>query len=84
MAVCLGCGQIVFVSGTASIKDSKTVHVGDVKKQTGATIDNIRLVLRQAGADLGDVKQLRVYVKKGEDYNRVKKVADVSRRKRMD
>jgi enamine deaminase RidA (YjgF/YER057c/UK114 family) len=78
MAVKIGNYVTNWVSGTASILDSETVHVGDVEKQTEQTIDNIeRLIsndnltrhgLPGAGAQLSDLAKVRVYVKHLEDY----------------
>ncbi len=68
----------IWVSGTASIVNSETVHPGDVVKQTHQTIDNIeRLIEREnfarhgyhrCGATLGDLAKVRVYVKHAEDF----------------
>jgi enamine deaminase RidA (YjgF/YER057c/UK114 family) len=74
----------IWVSGTASILDSETVHPGDVEKQTEQTIDNIeRLIspenlqrhgLAGAGAKLTDLAKIRVYVKRQEDYEKCREV----------
>lgn len=68
----------LWISGTASIVNSKTVHVGDPRRQTEQTIENIeRLIsadnlarhgIAGSGAKLSDVVGLRVYVKRLEDY----------------
>lgn len=68
IAVVFGEYKIVYVSGTASIVRSKTIHIGDVQKQTRATLENIDLVFQQAGASLKDAVQLTAYVKNPEDY----------------
>lgn len=69
-----------WVSGTASIVDALTVHPGDIEKQTDQTLTNIerlieaanfeRLGWTDAGATLGDLAKLRVYVKRKEDYEK--------------
>jgi enamine deaminase RidA (YjgF/YER057c/UK114 family) len=74
------------VSGTASIVDSKTVHPGEVVRQTEQTLDNIeRLIapenftrhgLPGAGATLRDVAKLRVYVKRPEDHEQCREVCE--------
>ena len=38
---------VVFVSGTASIRGSRSVHIGDMFKQIDTTIENIEEVIRQ-------------------------------------
>jgi hypothetical protein len=74
-----------YVSGTASILGEKTMHVGDVEKQTITTIENIyRLFAKENQELLGiyfDVSQirfshLRVYVKHQEDIPLVRKICD--------
>jgi len=86
MAVVFGDAVITFVSGTASIVSSETKHIGDPARQTEQTIDNIeRLIaadnfaahnLPGAGATLGDMAAVRVYVKRPEDYAKCKAVCE--------
>lgn len=74
----------VLVSGTASIVDSETRFVGDVEGQTHQTLDNIAaLIAREnfeahgasaAGATLRDLVLARVYVKRQEDYEKVRAI----------
>jgi enamine deaminase RidA (YjgF/YER057c/UK114 family) len=62
-----------WISGTASILNSETRHVGDIERQTEQTIDNIeRLIcpenfrahgISNAGATLSDLTKMRVYLK---------------------
>lgn len=84
MAVMLGEYVTTWVSGTASIIDSESVHLGDVAKQTDQTIDNIeRLINREnferhglkgAGAKLTDLAKVRVYIKRLEDFEKCRAV----------
>ncbi|MCI0539463.1 MAG: hypothetical protein L0Z50_29995, partial [Verrucomicrobiales bacterium] len=70
----------------ASIVDSKTVHPGDILRQTEQTLDNIqRLIapenfarhgLPGAGATLRDIAKLRVYVKRAKDYEACREVCE--------
>ena len=86
MALVQGHFITTLVSGTASIVDSKTVHVGDVVRQTEQTIDNIeRLIapenfsrhgLPGGGATLRDIAKLRVYVKHQDDYRACRAVVE--------
>lgn len=74
----------ILVSGTASIVNSETKFVGDVEGQTHQTLDNIEaLIAREnfqrhgasaAGATLRDLVLARVYVKRQEDYERVRAI----------
>jgi len=78
MAGLIGDYTTIWVSGTASIVQSKTLHVGDARKQTEQTIDNIECLIAPenlaqhgapgAGAKLSDLAKVRVYVKRPEDY----------------
>jgi len=83
--VTIGSRNYIYVSGTASILGEKTVHEGDVEKQTLTTIENIkRLFSRENQDTLGldfDVAKiqfshLRVYVKFKKDIPAVQKVCD--------
>jgi enamine deaminase RidA (YjgF/YER057c/UK114 family) len=86
MAVVQGHFVSTLVSGTASIVDSRTAHVGDVVRQTEQTLENIeRLIgpenyarhgLPGAGATLKDVAKLRVYVKRVRDYEACRRVVE--------
>lgn len=75
----------VCVSGTASIVEAETRHVGDVKLQCLETLQNIRELisrknLERYGLSSGftpkDLYGLKVYVKKSEDVADVKRVLD--------
>ncbi|OZM79118.1 RidA family protein [Pseudonocardia sp. MH-G8] len=63
-------GGMVQVSGQGP-QDPATgefVHPGDVKAQTTRTLQNVRAILRAAGADLDDVIMLRVYLTTRDDF----------------
>lgn len=80
MAVVVGDYVTTWVSGTASIVDSESVHLGDVEKQTEQTIDNIQALIspenferhgvQGAGAQLNDLAKIRIYLKRLEDYEK--------------
>ena len=84
MALLLGDTVTTWVSGTASIVDSETCHVGDIEGQTEQTIDNIeRLIapenfaahgLEGVGASLSDLAKVRVYLKHPQDWLRCQAV----------
>jgi enamine deaminase RidA (YjgF/YER057c/UK114 family) len=87
-AVVLGLGDYVttWVSGTASIVNAESCHLGDPAQQTEQTIDNIeRLIaaenftlhgLKGAGASLHDLAKVRVYVKRPEDLAKCRAVCE--------
>lgn len=78
-AVALRLGDYVttWISGTASIVNSETIHPDGAEKQTEQTIDNIEWLiapenftrhgLEGAGASLHDLAKIRVYLKRPED-----------------
>ena len=83
--VTIGTRNYIYVSGTASILGEKTVHEGDVEKQTLTTIENIKRLFSKENQDmLGldfDVAKiqfshLRVYVKFKKDIPAVQKVCN--------
>ena len=86
MAVVQGNYVSTLVSGTASIVNAKTVFPGDIARQTEQTLENIQAVIARenfarhgldgAGATLGDVAKLRVYLKEAADYERCREVVE--------
>lgn len=86
MAVVQGSFVTTLVSGTASIVNSRTCHVGDIVRQTEQTIKNIeRLIDREnfarhgmpgTGATLRDIAKLRVWVKRPQDYELCREVCE--------
>ena len=54
----------LYVAGTASIgRDGKVLYVGDAKKQTERTLDNMSALLAPQNAQLSDMMYLYVYVR---------------------
>lgn len=84
MAVKIGDHVTTWISGTASILDSESVHLGDAEKQTEQTIENIQRLIGKdnftrhglpgPGATLDDLAKIRVYVKRPEDYEKCRSV----------
>lgn len=74
----------VWISGTASIIDAESVHIGDIEKQTEQTLDNIELLINPknlakhghegAGASLTELRRARVYIKNQADIEKCKEV----------
>jgi enamine deaminase RidA (YjgF/YER057c/UK114 family) len=79
-AMALSCGNYatIFISGTASITDSETRHVGDVVGQTHETLNNIAALISEdnlsrhglpgLGTSLDGLGLVRVYIKRHADY----------------
>ncbi len=84
MAVSCGSYATIFISGTASITDSETRHVGDVAGQTEETLDNIAALIAEEnvarhglpglGASLDDLALARVYIARRADYAAVRAI----------
>jgi enamine deaminase RidA (YjgF/YER057c/UK114 family) len=84
MAVTCGPYAVTFISGTASITDSETRHAGDAAAQTRETLDNIAALISEEnlarhglpglGSTLDGIGLARVYIKRKDDYARVRAV----------
>ena len=85
-AVVIGDYVTNWISGTASIVDSDSVHIGDVEKQTEQTIDNIQNLISPdnlerhglpgAGSQLTDLAKVRVYIKWLADYDKCRAICE--------
>jgi enamine deaminase RidA (YjgF/YER057c/UK114 family) len=65
----------IYISGTASInKHGDVLHVGNVRKQTERTIENIRALISSEGGSLDDLAYLLVYVRDSHDFAAVREV----------
>ena len=86
MALSFNDRATVFVSGTASIVEQKTVCVGDVAGQTNQTLANIEALIAGSNlsrygiqgfdASLSDLSVARVYIKSREDYAAVRAICE--------
>ena len=86
MAMRIGDHVTTWISGTASIVNAETVHIGDVEKQTEQTLTNIERLIdaanferagwSDAGATMDDLAKIRVYVKRHEDYEKCRAVCE--------
>ncbi len=85
-AMVLSCGTFttIFISGTASITDSRTRHTGDAVRQTEEALNNIDALIAEdnlarnglpgLGSSLASLGLARVYIKRPEDYAAVRAV----------
>ncbi len=63
----------IFISGTASINNKgEIVYPLNIDKQTERTLENIQVLLAEAGASMTDIAQMIVYLRDTADYNNVK------------
>jgi enamine deaminase RidA (YjgF/YER057c/UK114 family) len=85
-AMALSCGDFatIFISGTASITNSESRHIGDAAAQAGETLDNIEALISESnlarhglpglGTTLDNLGLVRVYIKRQEDYEATRAV----------
>jgi len=59
-------GDLLFISGQASVDLDGNIVPGTFEEEFRRTLDNIQLILKAAGLELGDVVQVRNYVGKPE------------------
>jgi len=86
MAIVVGDCATILVSGTASIVGAQTQYVGDVEGQTEQTLGNIEALIseenfarhgmRGLGATLDGLALARVYVKRQDDYKKVRAICE--------
>jgi len=76
---------ILFLSGTASIRNQETIGIGNVSEQTKHTIDNVRYLLntislrkinKKNNLDLNLFNLIKVYVKNREHIPEVKSICE--------
>lgn len=71
-AVSYGDRKHIFLSGTASIDNlGEIVHPGNILKQTERMMENISVLLQEAGANITDIMQAIVYLRDPADYKEV-------------
>ncbi|MBQ6073847.1 MAG: hypothetical protein IJK90_08060 [Bacteroidales bacterium] len=69
--------RYTLVSGTASIDDKgEILYPGDVEKQTLRALENIRVLLADDWADMGQIASALVYLRNPEDAQKVRAVID--------
>ena len=67
----------IFISGTASIDNKgQIVHRGDVTRQTYRLLENVSVLLEEAGSDFGDVMSMIIYLRDISDYKSVRDIFD--------
>ncbi len=67
-------GDFIFVSGQVAKDEDGNMCEGGIEEQTRWTIESIRRVLKAAGADLGDVVRITVYLDDARDFGRYNRV----------
>jgi enamine deaminase RidA (YjgF/YER057c/UK114 family) len=58
----------IYVGGKNGItKDGSVIEKGDLKTQTEQALENLRITLAEAGADLPDIVKLTIFIVQGQD-----------------
>jgi 2-iminobutanoate/2-iminopropanoate deaminase len=63
-------GDFIFVSGQVAKDEAGNMGNGPIEEQTRQTIEAIRRILNQAGADLADVVKITVYLEDTRNFGR--------------
>jgi 2-iminobutanoate/2-iminopropanoate deaminase len=62
-------GDFIFVSGQVAVDPvTNELKTGDIQHETRMVLNNVKLVLEGAGATLGDVVRVGVYLGNGADF----------------
>lgn len=67
-------GDYVFVSGQVAKDENGAMCVGNIEEETRWTLEAVRRVLREAGAELADVVRMTVYLEDARDFGRYNRV----------
>lgn len=67
-------GDYIFVSGQVSKDPDGNMMVGSIEVETRGTLDSIRRILQQGGADLSDVVRVTTYLADVRDFGRYNRV----------
>jgi len=68
MSQAIRTGEFVTVSGQVALSGGKVVGIGDPKAQARQCFENIAAALKEAGASLADVINLRCYLVGSDSY----------------
>ena len=63
-------GDYIFVSGQVAKDEKGNMCVGNIEDETRWTLESIRRILKEAGADLDDVVRITVYLEDARDFGR--------------
>jgi 2-iminobutanoate/2-iminopropanoate deaminase len=67
-------GDYIFVSGQVAKDENGRMCVGNIEEETRSTLEAVRRVLREAGADLSDVVRMTVFLDDARDFGRYNRV----------
>jgi reactive intermediate/imine deaminase len=62
-------GNLIFLAGTAALgPDGKLIGEGDIRRQTEATLENLKTAVEAAGGALADIVKTTIYLGDVADY----------------
>ena len=67
-------GDFIFVSGQVSKDEKGNMLVGSIEEETRGTLESIRRILAEEGADLTDVVRVTAYLEDARDFGRYNRV----------
>jgi reactive intermediate/imine deaminase len=67
-------GDYIFISGQVAKDEGGNMCAGNIEEQTRWTIECLRRILAEDGADLGDVVKVTVYLEDARDFGRYNRV----------
>jgi 2-iminobutanoate/2-iminopropanoate deaminase len=67
-------GDFIFVSGQVAKDDQGNMCIGNIEEETRWTIECIRRILAEGGAELSDVVRVTVYLADARNFGRYNKV----------
>lgn len=67
-------GDFIFVSGQVSKDDKGNMIQGTIEEETRHTLESVRRILKEAGADLSDVVRMTVFLEDTRDFGRYNRV----------
>jgi 2-iminobutanoate/2-iminopropanoate deaminase len=67
-------GDYIFISGQVAKDENGNMSAGNIEEQTRWTIESLRRILAQDGADLGDIVRVTVYLEDARDFGRYNRV----------
>ncbi|MEE8286765.1 MAG: RidA family protein [Gammaproteobacteria bacterium] len=67
-------GDFIFVSGQVAKDEDGNMCVGNIEEECRWTIESIRRILAEEGADLSDVVKVTVYLEDARNFGRYNKV----------
>jgi reactive intermediate/imine deaminase len=63
-------GDFIYVSGQVAKDDKGNMVVGNIEEETRWTLESIKRILAEAGADLSDVVKITTYLEDARDFGR--------------